>query len=109
MLARLTLFPFLSALCFSTLHYTKTMIRAFTIFCKLNFIKLSAQEMFTEAMRDFSKDKLPTLVFPCPFCGAKHPLWTEFASYERDLISFEKGLTVTYTVSAQYSGALKNK
>jgi len=75
------------------------MIRAFTIFCKLNFIKLSAQEMFTEAMRDFSKDKLTTLVYPCPFCGAKHPQWSEFATYERDLISWEKGLPVTYRIT----------
>lgn len=75
------------------------MIRAFTIFCKLNFIELSAQEMFTEAMLDFSKEKLSKLVFPCPFCGAKHPHWSEFASYERDLISFEKGLPVTYTIT----------
>ena len=74
------------------------MIRAFTIFCKLNFIKLSAQEMFTEAMLDFSKEKLPTLAFPCPFCGAKHPHWSEFASYERYLVSFEKGLPVTYRI-----------
>lgn len=74
------------------------MIRAFTIFCKLNFMKLSAQEMFTEAMLDFSKEKLSTLVFPCPFCGAKHPNWSEFASYERYLISFEKGLPITYRI-----------
>lgn len=75
------------------------MIRAFTIFCKLNFIKLSALEMFTQAMRDFSKEKLPTLDLPCPFCRAKRPAWTEFADYERDLISFEKGLPVTYKIT----------
>lgn len=75
------------------------MIRAFTIFCKLNFIVLSAQEIFTEAMRDFSKEKLPKLAFPCPACGAKHPRWSEFASYDRDLISFEKGLPVTYRIT----------
>lgn len=74
------------------------MIRAFTIFCKLNFIKLSAQEMFTEAMMDFSKEKLPKMVLPCPFCGAKHPQWSGFASYERYLISFEKGMHITYTI-----------
>jgi hypothetical protein len=99
MLGRLTLFLFLAALCLGTLHYINTMIRAFTVFCKLNFIELSALEMFTEAMRDFSKDKLPKLVLPCPSCGAKHPLWTEFASYERDLISFEKGLPITYKIT----------
>lgn len=75
------------------------MIRAFTVFCKLNFIKLSALEMFTEAMRDFSKEKLPKLALPCPFCGAKHPQWSELASYNRDLISFEKGSPVTYSIT----------
>lgn len=98
MLARLTLFLFL-LLCALAHCTSKTMIRAFTIFCKLNFIKLSAQEMFTEAMLDFSKEKLPKLVFPCPLCGAKRPQWSEFASYERDLISFEKGSTVIYTIT----------
>lgn len=75
------------------------MIRAFTIFCKLNFIKLSAREMFTEAMRDFSKEKLSTLVYPCPLCGAKHPHWSIFAAYERDLISFEKGSYINYRIT----------
>ena len=98
MLACLTLFLFLLPCALA--HCTsKTMIRAFTIFCKLNFIKLSAMELFTEAMRDFSKDKLSTLVFPCPFCGTKHPHWSEFASYERDLISYEKSLAVTYKIT----------
>lgn len=55
--------------------------------------------MFTQAMRDFSKEKLPTLDLPCPFCRAKRPAWTEFADYERDLISFEKGLPVTYKIT----------
>jgi hypothetical protein len=98
MLARLTLFLFL-LLCALAHCTSKTMIRAFTIFCKLNFIELSALEMFTIAMRDFSKDKLQTLVFPCPHCGAKHPQWSKFASYERDLISWEKGLPVTYRIT----------
>lgn len=75
------------------------MIRAFTVFCKLDFKKLSALEMFTEAMRDFSKEKLPNLVLPCPHCGAKHPQWTVIASYSRDLISYENGSTVTYSIT----------
>lgn len=91
----LFLFPLLCALAHCTLG---TMIRVFTIFCKLNFIKFSAQKMFTEAMLDFSKEKLSTLILPCPFCGAKHPNWSKFASYERYLISFEKGLPVTYRI-----------
>lgn len=75
------------------------MIRAFTVFCKLDFIKLSALELFTEAMRDFSKENLPSLVYPCPVCGAKHPCWSMFDSYERDLISYEKGSYVVYRIS----------
>lgn len=75
------------------------MIRAFTIFCKLNFIELSALEIFTVAMQEFSDDKLQMLVFPCPYCGAKHPHWSKFASYERDIISWEKGLPVTYRIT----------
>lgn len=54
--------------------------------------------MFTEAMLDFAKEKLPTLVLPCPYCGAKHPQWSAFASYKRYLISFEKGIPVTYQI-----------
>ena len=55
--------------------------------------------MFLTAMRDFSKEMLETLVYPCPYCGAKHPHWSKFASYERDLISWEKGLPVTYRIT----------
>jgi len=55
--------------------------------------------MFTEAMRDFSKEKLPALIYPCPMCGAKHPRWSMFDSYERDLISYEKGSYVIYRIT----------
>ncbi len=98
MLARLTLFlfPLPCALAHGTF---KIMIRAFTIFCKLNFIKLSAQEMFFKAMRDLSNRKLEGLGYSCPCCGTKHPQWTYFASYKRYLISFEKGALVTYRVT----------
>ncbi|MDD2498629.1 MAG: DUF6431 domain-containing protein [Desulfitobacteriaceae bacterium] len=49
-------------------------------------------------MLDFSKEKLPTLALPCPYCGAKHPQWSNFASYKRYLISFEKGMPITYRI-----------
>ena len=42
------------------------------------------------AMQDFSSVKMP-----CPFCGAKHPVWSYHDSYQRYLISFEGGSTVT--------------
>ena len=77
----------------------KIMIRAFEIFCKLNLIKLSALEMFEEAMLVFSKEKLSRLVCPCPACGAKHPLWSFYDNYDRYLIYFEHGETVTCQIS----------
>lgn len=75
------------------------MIRAFTVFCKLNFIKLTDLELFNKAAQDFSKEKLPYLVLQCPHCGAKHPRWSEFDTYERYLISYEKGTVVTHRIS----------
>jgi hypothetical protein len=75
------------------------MIRVFTIFCKLNLKKLSAEALFGAAMQEFSTDKLSSLLLPCPFCKAKHPNWSYHASYTRYLISFEKGLTVAYEIS----------
>jgi hypothetical protein len=74
------------------------MIRVFTIFCKLNFKNISAKDLFFAAMRDFTTEKLPSLKLPCPFCGAKHPEWSYHDSYERYLISFEMGATVTYDI-----------
>ena len=76
----------------------KLMIRVFTIFCKLNLKKLSAEDMYLAAIQEFSMDKLSSLILPCPICGAKHPLWTYHASYERYLISFENGSTIAYRI-----------
>ena len=50
-------------------------------------------------MEEFSVERLPFLDLPCPFCGAKHPKWSYYASYSRFLISFEKGKIVTYTIN----------
>ena len=74
------------------------MIRLFSIFCKLNFNKLSAKDLFLIAMQDFSTDKLSSLDMPCPFCGAKHPAWSYHDSYDRYLISFERGTVVTHQI-----------
>lgn len=97
MLARLTLFPFPSP-CAKAQGTTKTMIRVFAIFCKLNFKKLTALAMFTEAMQAFSKEKLPAIAYTCPKCGAKHPTWSQVASYERNLICYENDLTVIHNI-----------
>jgi Domain of unknown function (DUF6431) len=67
------------------------MIRVFTIF--------SAEDLFFAAMMDFSMERLSSLVLPCPFCGAKRPTWSHHASYDRYLISYEKGIPTTYTIS----------
>lgn len=74
------------------------MIRVFTIFCKLNFIKFSAEDLFLSAVKDFSKDKLPFLDKSCPLCGAKHPKWSYHDSYDRYLISFEAGSSIIHNI-----------
>lgn len=70
------------------------MIRVFTIFSKMNFLKLSDYQLFLQAMQDFSKKSLP-----CPCCGSKHPTWRFHASYERHLISYEKGIPVCFLIT----------
>lgn len=70
------------------------MIRAFTLFCKLNLIKLSAKQLFLQSMQDFSSHDLH-----CPHCGAKHPQWDYYASYERYLISFEHSESVCCVIT----------
>ena len=70
------------------------MIREFTIFCKLNFIKLSGEQLFYRCMQDFSKKNLP-----CPCCHAKHPIWDSHDDYTRNLISFENGIVVCAIIS----------
>lgn len=74
------------------------MIRLFTVFCKLNFITLSDPDLFLEAMKDFSPEKIPFLKLKCPCCGAKNPPWSFHDSYDRYLISFEKGSSITRTI-----------
>lgn len=74
------------------------MIRLFTVFCKLNFNKLSAKSLFLESMKDFTSDKLTFFKLVCPYCGAKHPTWSYHDSYTRYLVSYENQDTVTYTI-----------
>jgi len=97
LLARSTLFLFEYVI--KDTSYLKIMIRVFSVFCKLNFTKLSAKDLFLAAMQDFSAEKLSSLNMPCPFCGAKHPDWSYHDSYERYLISFEMGTVVTYEIA----------
>ena len=70
------------------------MIRVFELFCKFNFINLSAKDLFLQSMAEFHPhDHI------CPFCAAKHPDWKKHAVYDRYLISFENECTVSYLVT----------
>jgi len=80
-------------MCTKDASHHKIMIRVFSVFCKLNFEKLSAKDLFLAAMLDFSPMKMP-----CPFCGAKHPIWSYHDSYQRYLTSFEGGTPVTHEI-----------
>ena len=68
-----------------------TMIRVFHLFCKLNFKNLSAEDLFNKFMAEFDPRK-----HNCPWCNTTYPDWKKHAKYERWLISFEGGVTVTY-------------
>lgn len=70
------------------------MIRTFELLCKLNFIKLSAIDLFTHSMDLFQPHD-----HKCPFCCTEHPDWKKHAVYERYLISFESGHTVSYKIT----------
>jgi len=69
------------------------MIRVFHLFCKLNFKNISAIDFFTQSMAE-----LKVQDHKCSTCGSKHPDWERHATYDRYLISFEKGHTVTYLI-----------
>ncbi|MBU7008804.1 DUF6431 domain-containing protein [Phosphitispora fastidiosa] len=70
------------------------MIRVFELFCKLNFINLSAKDIFLQSMAEFHPHD-----HKCPFCLTEHPDWKKHAVYERYLISFESGRTVSYLIT----------
>ena len=71
------------------LRYT-IMIRVFELFSKLNLNNFSAKEFFLKAMAEFKPSS-----YRCPYCKVKHPDWRRHAVYERWLISYENGRTVT--------------
>lgn len=70
------------------------MIRVFELFRKLNFINLSAEDLFLQSMAKFYP-----VDHRCPYCQVEHPDWKKHADYDRFLISFEKGCSVTYRVT----------
>lgn len=70
------------------------MIRVFELFCKLKFMNLSAIDIFLQAMANFHPHN-----HKCPFCHTEHPDWIKHAVYDRYLISFENGRTVSYRIT----------
>jgi len=70
------------------------MIRLFTTFSKLNFLNLSDVQLFLQATQ-----KLSLRSHPCPYCGAKSPSWSLHGTYDRYLISFEKGITENHHIT----------
>ena len=72
------------------------MIRLFIVFCKLKFKKISAEQLFYEAAKDIDISD-----FPCPKCGTRHPNWSYFDDYDRNLISFEEEKYVNHSVHVQ--------
>lgn len=69
------------------------MIRVFELLCKLN-LNISAENFFIQAMSELNISE-----HSCPYCHTKHPDWIKHASYDRYLISFENGKTITYCIS----------
>jgi len=71
------------------------MIRLFNIFCKLNLIiTKTAKVLFDEAVASFN-----IADFPCPSCGSRHPGWSLFDDYERNLISYADGKHINEIVT----------
>lgn len=70
------------------------MIRGFELFCKMKFIDISAKELYSKFMDGFKIHK-----YKCPKCKSKHFDWWKHATYERYLISYEKGHTVIHQIT----------
>lgn len=68
-----------------SINNNEIMIREFTVFCKLNYIKLTALQLFEQFMDNFCIEDCV-----CPRCGAKHTCCYH-DSYERYLISYQTG------------------
>jgi len=69
------------------------MLRFFGLLQKLNFLKITAFDLYQAYARHFNSGK-----FKCPFCHAKHPVWKKHATYGRYIVSFESGKNITYKV-----------
>ena len=70
------------------------MIRFFGLLKRLDFLKITAYDLYNMFKSRFNPSK-----FPCPYCQTKHPGWKQHATYLRYLLSFENGKSVTYTLT----------
>ena len=70
------------------------MIRVFKQLCKLNYLHISAIDLFNEYMLNFKPND-----YKCPHCQVVHPDWKRHAVYERYLISYENRNTITYQIT----------
>jgi transposase-like protein len=69
------------------------MLRFFGLLQKINFPKVTAYELYQAYTRKFNPFK-----FPCPVCRNKYPDWKRHDTYERYIITFEKGQRIHYLV-----------
>lgn len=76
-----------------SMSYPSTMLRAFTLLCKLNSYKLSDKVLF-----DVTLAHLDLVHQTCPCCGSStnHKI---YSSYERNMISISNGSRKNYTVT----------
>ena len=70
------------------------MIRVFELLRKINLTKVSGKDLYNKFLEEFKPNK-----FSCDICSAKHPDWNAHNSYDRYLICFEDGKSVTYLIS----------
>jgi hypothetical protein len=70
------------------------MIRVFKLFCKINFINISALDFFLKSISELKIFKTK-----CPFCKTKYPGWKSHSDYSRYLVSYEKGQVVSYQIT----------
>lgn len=70
-----------------------SLIRFFGLMQKISLLGIKASDLYQTYIKGFN----PT-IFSCPICRTKHPSWKRHATYERYIISFEKGESVTYQV-----------
>lgn len=72
------------------------MIRFFKLLKKLHYHQITEYDMYMSYVKSFNASE-----FPCPLCHTKYPGWTRHDNYERYIIAFEKGKSITYGVEIE--------